>query len=126
MVVAAVVATVLLAIVAVFQVALAAGAPLGAAAWGGQHDGVLPRRLRIASGVVGLVVYPLIIAVVLSAAGLVGEGRASPSPVVLWVLAVFFALGGVLNAVSRSAPERIWAPVSLGVAACCAVIASSM
>lgn len=53
--VAAVVASVLLAALAAFQVALAAGAPLGRLAWGGRHR-VLPTGLRIASGV-SVVVY---------------------------------------------------------------------
>ena len=32
-----------------FQVALAAGAPWGSAAWGGAHPGTLPTNLRVAS-----------------------------------------------------------------------------
>ncbi|HET9880007.1 MAG TPA: hypothetical protein VFQ81_11990 [Candidatus Limnocylindria bacterium] len=50
----AVIGTVLLAVIAMFQLALAAGAPLGAMAWGGGHPGVLPPRLRVASAVVGV------------------------------------------------------------------------
>ena len=69
MAVAAIVAVVLLAVVAVFQSALALGAPLGRAAWGGQHEGVLPTRFRVASGVAGLVVYPLTILFVLASSG---------------------------------------------------------
>ena len=40
--------TVILAALAVFQLALAAGAPLGRFAWGGSHE-VLPPRLRVGS-----------------------------------------------------------------------------
>ena len=55
-VVAEIVAYVLLAGLAVFQIALAAGAPLGHLAWGGKHR-VLPKGLRIASALsVGLYV----------------------------------------------------------------------
>ena len=36
---------------AAFQAALALGAPLGGASWGGVHEGKLPRGLRIVSGV---------------------------------------------------------------------------
>jgi hypothetical protein len=36
-----------------FQAALALGAPLGHAAWGGAYDGQLPMGLRIVSGVAG-------------------------------------------------------------------------
>jgi hypothetical protein len=66
---AAMLAVVLLAAVGVFQIALALGAPLGYAAWGGRHGGVLPGGWRVASGVVGVVVYPLIGIFVLASAG---------------------------------------------------------
>jgi hypothetical protein len=114
----------LLVVVAVFQIVLALGAPYGKAAWGGAHDGVLPTPLRGASALVGLVIYPAIIAVVLSASGLIdadlvpGDGA-----VTMWVLAVLFLLGAIANAVSRSRVERWWAPVSLALALCCAAMA---
>jgi hypothetical protein len=125
--VAATIAVVLLAVVSVFQILLALGAPLGHAAWGGRHRGILPGPLRIASGVAGLVVYPLIGMFVLSSAGLIradwmpGTGKAG-----MWVLAGFFTLGGLANFASRSKVERYWGPVSLAIAACCAVIATKL
>ena len=51
---AAIVATVILGLLAVFQLALVAGAPLGHLAWGGRSR-VLPTRLRIGS-VVSIVI----------------------------------------------------------------------
>jgi hypothetical protein len=127
MVFAATVAVGLLAVVAIFQVALALGAPFGKAAWGGAHDGVLPTRLRGASAFVGLVVYPVVIAVVLSASGVIDAdlvpGRGA---VTMWVLATIFLLGAMANAVSRSRVERWWAPVSLSIALCCAAMAVSL
>jgi hypothetical protein len=113
--------------IAVFQLALAAGAPLGRAAWGGQHHGTLPAGFRVASGVAGRVVYPAIVAVVLATAGVVDGGWApGDGRVVMWVLTVFFGVGTLANAASRSRPERIWAPVSLAIAICCAIIALSI
>lgn len=50
--------TVVLALLALFQIALALGAPLGRFAWGGQHR-VLPPRLRVGSAV-SVLVYVLI------------------------------------------------------------------
>lgn len=121
---AAIVAVVLLLVVDVFQLALALGAPLGAAAWGGQAVGVLPTRLRIASAVAGLLVYPLIIAIVLASAGLIDAAWLPvQGPVAMWLLTGLFLLGALVNAVSRSRPERVWAPVSLAIAVCCAVVA---
>ena len=127
MTVAAIIAVVLLGVIVAFQLALALGAPLGYAAWGGQHPGVLPMRLRIASGVAGLVIYPLIILTVLASADLMGadwlpwEGR-----VVMWILAGLLALGALANFASRSPRERIWGPVALATAACCAIIAAGI
>ncbi len=124
MTVAGGIAVALIGLLIAFQIALAAGAPLGAAAWGGRHPGVLPPRLRIASAFVGLVVYPLMAAVVLAAAGIIdADWFPFDLDVAMWVLAGFFALGVLANAISRSPPERIWSLVSGVVALCCAVIA---
>jgi len=121
---AAVLAVMLLVAIAAFQLALAFGAPWGAAAWGGQNPGVLPRRLRIASGVVALVVYPLIIALVLAAAGIIDDGWLPvDGTLIMWALAALLGLGAVMNVVSRSAPERRWGAVALTIALCCTVIA---
>src|SRR5918996_4431922 len=124
MTVAAIVAVVLLAVIVAFQAALALGAPWGFAAWGGRHPGVLPQRLRIASGVAAVVVYPLIILVVLASAGLIdAEWLPVDRPVAMWVLTGLLALGALANFASRSPRERFWGPVALAIAVCCAVIA---
>ena len=124
--VAAIASVTLLSIVGIFQIALAFGAPLGKAAWGGRHEGVLPKRLRIASGVAGLVVYPLIIVAVLDVAFFDRDLLPLNGASVMWILAVLFAVGAAANLASRSPVERLWAPVSLAIAGCCAVIASSL
>jgi hypothetical protein len=124
--VAAIIGGILLGIVLVFQLALAAGAPWGSAAWGGQHPGVLPTNLRLSSLVVGLVVYPLLLVTVLSGGGLLDIPWPDPGPATMWFLTGFFGLGTFANLASRSKVERIWVPVALGTAACCAVIALGM
>lgn len=53
---AAVIAAVLIGVVTVFQLALALGLPAGRAVWGGRYQGKLPTRLRLASGIAGLIV----------------------------------------------------------------------
>ena len=121
---AGIVAVVLLAIIAVFQLALALGAPWGEAAWGGQNRGVLPRALRIASGIAAVVVYPLIMLVVLASAGVIDDSWLPlDTTLIMWVLTALLTVGAVMNAISRSRRERIWAPVALAVAICCAIIA---
>jgi hypothetical protein len=123
--VAAIAAITLLSIVDIFQIALAFGAPLGKAAWGG-HEGILPKRLRIASGVAGLVVYPLIIVAALDVGFLDRDLLPVNGASVMWILAALFAVGALANLASRSPIERLWAPVSLAIAGCCAFVASSL
>jgi hypothetical protein len=123
---AAIVAVVLLGAVTLFQLALVLGAPWGAAAWGGQHPGVLPTRLRVASAVTAIVVYPIIIAIILASAQLASiDWLPVKGAAPMWVLAALFVLGAVMNAVSRSRIERIWGPVTLVIAIGCGIVAIS-
>ncbi len=111
-------------IVAVFQIALAAGAPWGEWAFGGQNKGALPVNLRISS-IVSLLVY----AAQITHYGAVAEFWVSPfgivvAPVLDWVFVVFFSLGLVMNLISRSHKERnLWAPVVAVSLGCALVIA---
>ncbi|MGL5853346.1 MAG: hypothetical protein ACRCZD_21395 [Phycicoccus sp.] len=98
---------------AVFQAALAAGAPWGAAAYGGAHDGALPDHLRttsaVATGVWGAAAVAVHRELPRSAAG---------RRVLLRSLTVVFGVGTVVNLASPSLPERmLWAPVGLVAAA---------
>ena len=125
-VVAATIAVASLAVITLFQLALALGAPWAKAAWGGRHEGVLPRRLRIASGVAAVVVYPIVILIVLASSDLITVAWLPWSgATAMLVLTVLFAIGALMNFVSRSRVERIWGPVSLVIAICCGAIAAS-
>lgn len=103
---AAIFFSVLMAGLAVFQLALALGAPIGHFAWGGQHR-VLPRGLRIGS-LVAIALYTLFSLIVLMHAGLIepwlGPGWTTPA---LWVVIAYTALGIFANAISRSRAERL-------------------
>jgi hypothetical protein len=101
---AAIALTVILAILAVFQLALVLGAPLGHFAWGGQHR-VLPRRLRIGS-LVSVVIYAVIAVLALDRAGVIDVVSDIVSTVGMWIVFAYFVLGIPLNAISRSKPER--------------------
>jgi len=124
-VIAAWIAAALIVVLTVFQLALALGAPAGAAAWGGSHPGVLPTRLRVASGFVAVFCYPVVAIELLYVADVVDFGW-DVSQLWIWVLAGLFVLGALANFASRSRIERIWGPVSLVLAVCCAVIAVEM
>ncbi|MGH2547220.1 MAG: hypothetical protein ACRDHJ_10140, partial [Actinomycetota bacterium] len=54
--------------ISAFQVALALGAPLGGASWGGRHSGRLPAGFRVASAF-AVVVWMLAALIVLARGG---------------------------------------------------------
>lgn len=105
MAIAAIISTVLLALLALFQIALAAGAPLGHFAWGGQHR-VLPASLRMSS-TMSVLIYAIIAALQLDRGGVIEVVPDVFSVVACWFFVAYFALGIVLNAISRSRPERL-------------------
>lgn len=89
---------------ALFQGNLAAGAPWGRLAWGGQYQR-LPPGLRIGSAV-SILIYAGFAAIVLGKAGLVAVSGDWLGPAT-WGIAALLALGTVMNAISRSIPERL-------------------
>ena len=115
----------LLAGLAVFQVLLIAGLPLGRFAWGGQNR-VLPVRLRRGSAV-SIVLYAAFAVVALERVGQIDLIPSDGFVVVLtWVIAGYLLLGVVMNLLSRSRPERYtMAPVALVLGALAVLIATS-
>jgi hypothetical protein len=122
---AAVAAAIVCLGIAGFQAALAAGAPLGRAAWGGGSTD-LATGYRIASAF-AVAVWLLAAAVVLERAGF--DVSPLAGAVVRWGTWVVFGLalvGALMNAASRSPWERfLWAPVSLVLAILVFVVARS-
>ncbi len=122
---AAVLSSVILGLLAVFQLGLALGAPWGRLAWGGRHDGRLPARLRVGSAVsIGL--YAVFAVILLDRAGVVQAiSSASVVRVGSWVLVGYFALGVVMNAMSRSTAERaVMTPTTLALAVGAVLVAA--
>lgn len=112
--------------VILFQVGLAMGAPWGQAAWGGQHAGRLPTRLRFASVAAALILASL--AWIVLAAGRVMSTSPLPESWLgpaAWLGTAYFGLGAVVNVISRSRVERVWAPVSLLTAVCFGLVAAA-
>jgi hypothetical protein len=119
---AAVLGILLLAALAVLQVLLVAGAPLGRFAWGGQHA-VLPPQLRIGSAV-AIVLYVVFAVLVLQGAEVLDVLPEGLVDVALWVLTGYLALGTAVNAASRSRSERaVMTPVTAVLAVACLVLA---
>lgn len=119
--VAAVLAALILAALICFQLLLAAGLPLGHYAWGGAHQ-VLPRSLRIGSFVAAFI-YLAVAMGILEAASVIDLGASEFPRVAVWVLAAFFGIGILMNAISRSEKERRMAFVAAALSALCAIVA---
>lgn len=121
---AAAAAAALFAALAAFELALAAGAPWGKAAFGG-GQAELTGALRVTSG--AYVVLFAGFALVILRRG--GHRMWVPVPLrwlpaAGWVLTGYAALGTLLNAISRSPVERaVMTPTSLTLAALCAAVA---
>lgn len=117
------VACALLATLAVFQLALIMGAPIGKYAWGGAHV-VLPTKLRIGS-FISIILYGIIAMIVLSKAGatdIISSERMVNGG--MWVLAVYFFVGVLMNSISRSNREKlVMTPVALALAIVCLLLA---
>jgi hypothetical protein len=100
----------LAAIVVLFQIALALGAPWGHLAMGGRFPGRYTPMLRIGALAQGALLAFMAV-IVLGRAGLV-----SPAPPgwLFWVAVAISALSAVLNIITPSIPERrLWGPVAL-------------
>jgi len=102
-----------LVLLAVFQIALAFGAPLGAYAWGGRHPGALPIRLRFGS-LISVAVYALFAVIALARAGYPSVLPLEIARPAIWVVFGYLVLGTGMNLVSRSRRERlVMTPVAL-------------
>lgn len=122
---AAILACVVLALLVVFQGCLSLGAPWGRLAWGGQHDGRLPARLRVASAAsIGL--YVAFAVLLLDRAGVVDAVSADALVRTgSWVLVGYLVLGVLMNAVSRSKAERaVMTPTAFVLAVCATFVAA--
>ena len=111
---------------AVFQAVLAAGAPWGSAAWGGENAD-LSAPQQSASGVAA-VIYVAAALIVLCRAGIIWRARSNQ---VLfrwgtWFFAIALALGALPNFASQSRWENfILGPLAVVLAALCFVVAGS-
>lgn len=109
----------------VFQLSLILGKPFGEYAWGGQQR-VLPKKLRIAS-VSSIVLYVVFGVFLASKAGITQLiPESSFLDIGMWVLTGYFALGVLVNGISRSKKERmVMTPIALLLAVIFFAVASS-
>jgi hypothetical protein len=123
--IAAVAAAIVYAGIALFQAVLAAGAPLGEAAWGGAHTH-LSTGERIGSAV-AVLVWTAAALIVLGRAGLWAAGRhASLLRWGTWLLVAVNLIAALMNFASQSRWENaIFGPTALVLALLCTVVARS-
>ena len=92
--------------VALFQLAIVLGAPVGEYAYGGQHEGVLPTRFRVTS------VVSMLIMLAVAGHYMAQLGVFSPlldeagNAIANWGFVAFFALSALLNNISKSEKEK--------------------
>jgi hypothetical protein len=110
--VSAYVFTVLTGIVMIFQGCLAAGVPWGEASMGGRYPGKYPPKMRIVA-VINMALLGLFASIVLSEADLMFPILKPISGIGIWFVVFFFTLGTIMNTITKSKIERIWAPVAL-------------
>lgn len=113
----------ILAALALLQVLLILGLPLGRFAWGGQQDVLSPRR-RAAAGL-AILIYALMAVIALARAHVITV----PVPdlavtIAMWVVAAYLVLSILPNLASKSVSEkRLMTPVSVVLAVLGLVIA---
>lgn len=95
-----------------FQLALAAGAPVGHLTMGGRFEGTLPTALRVGAVVQAAVLGALAV-VTLARAEVVDVSWADRTGVMMWVVVGVSAISFALNVGTPSHAERaVWAPVT--------------
>jgi hypothetical protein len=112
------------AALAVFQAALAFGAPWGHAAWGGESADL--SAAQQGASAVAAVIYFAAALIVLCRAGVIWRARSNAAAFRwgTWFFAAAMALGAIPNFASQSRWENlIFGPLALVLAALCLVIA---
>jgi hypothetical protein len=113
------------AAIALFQLALAAGVPLGHAAWGGAHAHLVTGE-RIGSAV-SILIWSCAALIVLGRAGLLAT-RVGPSALRrgMWTLVAVSVIAALMNFASHSVWEQlIFGPTALLLATLCTIVARS-
>jgi hypothetical protein len=109
--ISAIIFTSLTGIVIIFQGCLAAGLPWGEASMGGRYPGKYPPKMRVVA-IINILVLLFMAAIVLAEADLLLPQLKSITGIGIWVIVAFFVIGTIMNTITPSRIERIWAPVA--------------
>lgn len=111
---AAIIMAIVQFLVALFQLALVLGAPMGEYAFGGQRTGKLPIGFRVGSAVSFLMLLAIGGHYLAQAGILPALLPAGLNSIANWGLVGFNVVGLIMNSISRSKKERqMWVPVLL-------------
>lgn len=105
MTIAAVALTVMLGLLAIFQIALAAGAPLGKFAWGGQHA-ILSLSLRFGAAS-AVLRYAFVTFIALDRSGIIAVLPEEFSFWVMWIVVAHLGFSVILSLLSASKYEKM-------------------
>lgn len=115
----------LCAIAALFQLALALGAPWGEYTMGGRFPGRLPPKMRVAA-LIQIIILLVLATIVLIRSGLALSQFYLIGKTGIWVVVAFFVLGSIVNVFTPSKGERaVWAPVNILLLATSIIVALS-
>ncbi len=120
--ISAYIAVSLIVIVILFQLLLAAGVPWSKASMGGKYPGKYPTKMRFIA-IINALILLFFIAIILAESGFDFDSLKSISGIGIWVVTAFFLISTVMNSITPSKIERIWAPVSFITFIACLIVA---
>lgn len=108
--IAAIVYSILNFIVILFQLGLALGMPWGAASMGGKFPGKYPPKMRLVA-IINVLLLTFFSVVVMIEARLM-DNIIGYTNYLIWVIVAFSTIGVILNSITPSKIEKIWAPLA--------------
>ncbi|MCD1656097.1 hypothetical protein K7J14_15460 [Treponema zuelzerae] len=105
-----------------FQICLLLGVPWGSASMGGRFPGSYPKNKRLIP-LISIVILIGLAVIVIIRVGLIFQNFLNLSKILIWIVAAYYGFGIVLNTITPSKIERIWAPVALIQFICILIIA---
>jgi len=111
------------AVIAIFQLSLALGAPLGEFTLGGKFPGKLPPKIRLAA-IFQIIILVIFVITVASKSGIAFLSFYNLVKIAIWAVFAFFILGSLLNFSSPSKKERlVMGPLNLVALICTFIVA---
>jgi hypothetical protein len=103
---AAIIISVISMVIAVFQILLFLGLPLGEYSWGGKYKGVLPPLVRVMSLLSAFLLFFMGF-IFLIHTEVLSIGSKLPTPILVWIITLFLGLNTLGNLASKSKKEKI-------------------